>query len=79
MINHGLGTLSIVSGGLVDELAGSDATRVERIQVRFTDMVIPGSDLTTVVHASDGDSYLFETTRPDGVVVMNGLIEVAPA
>ena len=79
VINHGLGTLSIVSGGLVDELAGSDATRVKRIQVRFTDMVIPGSDLTTVVHASDGDSYLFETTRPDGTVVMNGLIEVAPA
>ncbi len=79
MINHGLGTLSIVSGGLVDEVAGADATRVRRIQVRFTDMVIPGSDLTTVVHASDGDTYLFETVRPDGTMVMTGLIEVAPA
>lgn len=79
VINHGLGTLSIVSGGLVDELAGSDAARVTRIQVRFTDMVIPGSDLNTVVHVSDGDSYLFETTRPDGAVVMSGLVEVAPA
>lgn len=79
VINHGLGTLSIVSGGLVDELAAGDAARVGRIQVRFTDMVIPGSDLETTVHHSEDSTYLFVTTRPDGAVVMTGLVEVAPA
>ncbi len=76
VINHGLGTLSIVSGGLVDELADGDPARISRIQLRFTDMVIPGSDLETAVFASDGDAFLFETTRPDGNVVMVGSVEV---
>ena len=76
VINHGLGTLSIVSGGLVDELADGDPGRIARIQVRFTDMVIPGSDLETFVFSSDGGSFLFETSRPDGNVVMSGVVEV---
>lgn len=76
VINHGLGTLSIVSGGLVDSVADGDPARVGRIQVRFTDMVIPGSDLETTVWRSDGDAFVFETTRPDGNVVMIGLVEV---
>ena len=76
VINHGLGTLSIVSGGLVDELAGGDPGRVSRIQVRFTDMVPLGSDLETAVFASDGDSLVFETARADGKVVMTGLVAV---
>lgn len=76
VINHGLGTLSIVSGGLVDELADGDPALISRIQLRFTDMVIPGSDLETVVFASDRDAFLFETTRPDGNVVMVGSVEV---
>ena len=76
VINHGLGTLSIVSGGLVDQLAEGDPVRIRRIQVRFTDMVIPGSDLETSVFSSDGGSFIFETTRPDGKVVMMGVVEV---
>lgn len=79
VINHGLGTLSIVSGGLVDALAEGDPARVGRIQVRFTDLVIPGSDLETSVFESEGDSFVFETRRPDGNVVMAGFVEVQPA
>ncbi len=78
VINHGLGTLSIVSGGLVDELAGGDPGRIARIQVRFTGMVFPGSDLETAVLVSDDNSFVFETTRPDGSVVMTGLVAVRP-
>jgi acyl dehydratase len=77
VINHGLGTLSIVSGGLVDDVAGGDPTRVTRLQVRFTDMVIPGGDLDTTVWKSDGPAFVFETTRPDGNIVMVGIIEVS--
>jgi acyl dehydratase len=76
VINHGLGTLSIVSGGLVDSVADGDPARATRLQVRFTDMVIPGSDLATTVWTSDGDAFVFDTTRPDGNVVMVGIVEV---
>jgi acyl dehydratase len=79
VINHGLGTLSLVAGGLVAETAGGDVRRLRRLDVRFTDMVFPGSDVTTTVWESDGDALLFETTRPDGAVVMSGSLEVAPA
>ena len=78
VINHGLGTLSLVTGGLVDRLAGGDPGRLRRIAVRFTDMVIPGSDLTTSVWESDS-GMLFETVRPDGKIVITGSLEVAPA
>ncbi len=76
VINHGLGTLSLVSGGLVDELAGGDPRGVRRIQVRFTEMVLPGSDVTTTVWESSDDSFVFETVRPDGTTVMVGLVEL---
>lgn len=75
VINHGLGTLSLVTGGLVEHLAGGDPARCRRIKVRFTDMVVPGSDLDTKVWESD-DGFLFETTRPDGNAVMSGIFEV---
>lgn len=77
VINHGLGTLSLVSGGLVDQLAGGDPARMRRIQVRFTDMVLPGSDVETRVWRSSGGSFVFETVRPDAKTVMMGLVEVA--
>jgi hypothetical protein len=41
-------------------------------------MVIPGSDLSTIVWRSD-PGFEFETTRPDGAVVMAGLVELHPA
>ena len=75
VINHGLGTLSLVTGGLVEHLAGGDPTRCRRIKVRFTDMVVPGSRLDTRAWQSDA-GFLFETTRPDGNAVMSGIFEV---
>lgn len=76
-INHGLGTLSLVAGGLVEHLAEGDASRLRRLGVRFTDLVFPGSDLATTVWASEPGCFLFETTRPDGAGVMTGSVEVA--
>lgn len=74
VINHGLGTLSLVTGGLVEHRAGSDPARVRRVKVRFTDVVFPGSELTTNVW-DDSDGDRFETSRPDGKVVMQGVFE----
>jgi acyl dehydratase len=79
VINHGLGTLSLVSGGLVEHLAEGDAGRLHRLTVRFTDMVLPGSDVATTVWDSPDGPFLFETTRPDGAVVMAGAVEVGAA
>ena len=77
VINHGLGTLSLVTSGLVEGIAGGDPSRVHRVKVRFTDVVFPGSDLVTTVWESVG-SHGFETVRPDGKVVMQGTFEAAP-
>jgi acyl dehydratase len=76
VINHGLGSLSLVAGGLVAEIAGGDPARLSWLSVRFTDMVLPGSDLATTVWESAGRTYVFETTRDDGSVVMSGTFEV---
>ena len=76
VINHGLGTLSLVAGGLVEYVAGGDVTRLARLWVRFTDMVLPGSDVETTVWESGDRSYLFETTRPDGAMVMLGIVDL---
>ncbi|MCJ7725006.1 MAG: MaoC family dehydratase N-terminal domain-containing protein [Acidimicrobiia bacterium] len=74
VINHGLGSCSLVAGGLIDALFDGDATRLRRIGVRFTGMVTPGSDLATVVWQGEA-GYAFETTAPDGAVVMTGTIQ----
>jgi acyl dehydratase len=74
VINHGLGTLSLVTGGLVEHLADGDPARVRRIKVRFTDVVFPGSDIATTAWDA-GDGHRFETVRPDRKVVMRGVFE----
>ncbi len=77
VINHGLGTLSLVAGGLVEQLAGGDLAGVTGLRVRFTDMVFPGLDLeTTVWESDDAGTYLFETSRPDGAIVMSGAMDI---
>ncbi len=75
VINHGLGTLSLVAGGLVEHAAGGDAARVKRIRARFTDLVIPDSTLSVTVW-DQGGSLGFEATRPDGSPVVVGELEV---
>lgn len=80
VINHGLGTLSLVTGGLVAELAGGDPTRLRHLRVRFSDMVFPGTDLETTAWETSGpDTHLFETARPDGAVVLVGSVEIGAA
>lgn len=74
VINHGLGTLSLVTGGLVEHLVAGDPTRVRRLSCRFTDMVIPGSDLVTTVWRV-GAAWGFESVRPDGRAVIIGAVE----
>lgn len=75
VINHGLGTLSLVTAGLVERIADGDPTRVRRLAVRFTDMVTPGSDVTTTV-VRHAEGFGFTTKRADGRAVITGTVEV---
>jgi acyl dehydratase len=77
VINHGLGTLSLVAGGLVDHLLGGDPGPLRRLRVRFTDMVFPGSGVSTSIWSNPLGGYLFATSRADDAVVMTGSVEVA--
>lgn len=76
IINHGLGTLSLVAAGLVRDLAAGDPERLTRIGARFTEVVLPGSSLSTTVWEG-AEGHLFETVRPDGAAVMTGWLQVA--
>lgn len=75
VVNHGLGTLSLVAGGIVAHVLDGDPTVVGGLRARFTGLVLPGGDLATTVWETPG-GYLFETTRPDGEVVMTGSLTV---
>ncbi len=79
VINHGLGTLALVAGGLVDSIAGGDVSRLRRLYARFTEVVLPGMDLETTVWVSKGGTFVFETRRSDGVIAMMGTVEVSSA
>lgn len=78
VINHGLGTLGLIAAGLVDTIAGGDVSRLRRLAARFTDLVVPGTDLETTVWESEADAFVFETRRPDDVLVVSGVLEVSP-
>lgn len=76
VINHGLGTLAAVSGGLVDHLVGGDPGRLVRFQARFTAPVTPGEVLSTLASATDRPGLaLYAVTRPDGVSAIVGQLE----
>jgi acyl dehydratase len=79
VINHGLGTLSLIAGGLTDHLAGGNPSRLRRLKARFVEVVLPGCDLATSVWGSEGSAAVFETSRPDGAVVISGMVEVMAA
>lgn len=76
VINHGMGTLSLVVGGIVAAALEGAAASVTEVSARMTDMVVPGTDLVTQIWEGDG-SLEFETIRPGGAVAMVGTIGVA--
>ena len=82
IIIHGLCTMAFTSWALITTVADGDPTRLRRLAVRFSRPVLPGQEITTSiwhVDAVDGvDTYGFETTNPDGdLVVKDGFAEIA--
>ncbi len=67
IIAHGLCTMAFTSWAVLTEVAGSDVTRLKRLAVRFSKMVLPGDDLETQIwkqsSAGGVTAYAFETSR----------------
>jgi len=83
IIIHGLCTMAFNSWAAIEHLAGGDTARLERLAVRFSKPVLPGETITTRFWpAGERDEravYAYETTNPDGdVVIKDGLAEIAP-
>jgi acyl dehydratase len=82
IIVHGLCTMAFLSWATTTSVGDGDPTRLRRLAVRFSKPVLPGQDITTRfwLLGTEGAvaTYGFETTNPDGdVVIKDGLAEVA--
>jgi acyl dehydratase len=78
IIIHGLCTMAFCSRAVIEEVAGGDPTRLQRLAVRFSRPVLPGQEITTRIFAAGSGRYGFETVNPDGeAVVKDGLAEVS--
>lgn len=67
IIAHGLCTMAFASWAVLTEVGGSDVSRLRRLAVRFSKMVLPGDDLETRIWRTGSDegatTYAFETAR----------------
>jgi acyl dehydratase len=70
-ILHGLCTYGVTGRALLHALCGSDPARFRSMYGRFSRPVWPGDTLTVSIWWQEGDTALFQTTRPDGVVVID--------
>ncbi|OBG38670.1 MaoC/PaaZ C-terminal domain-containing protein [Mycolicibacter heraklionensis] len=83
IIAHGLCTMAFTSWAVLTEVAGSDVSRLRRLAVRFSKMVLPGDDLETRIWTSGrGDgatTYAFETARVGAgeMAITDGLAVIA--
>ncbi len=69
-ILHGLCTYGFTGRALLHTLCGSDPARFGSMEGRFSSPVIPGEALTVRMWV-DGDEATFQTTGPDGRVVID--------
>jgi NAD(P)-dependent dehydrogenase (short-subunit alcohol dehydrogenase family)/acyl dehydratase len=75
-ILHGLCTLAMATGAIVNEGLGGDPSRLKRIKVRFSKPVLMGDELTTTVWEVARDdrevTWGFEVTNQHGDPVITG-------
>jgi acyl dehydratase len=70
-ILHGLCTYGVTGRALLHTICGSDPARFGSMSGRFSRPVLPGDSLTVSMwRHNGGETVLFQTTRPDGVVVI---------
>jgi acyl dehydratase len=81
IIIHGLCTMAFTSWAAILNLADGRPERLRRLAVRFSKPVLPEQTITTRFWNADADgdavAYAFETTNPDGeVVIKDGLAAI---
>lgn len=75
--------MAFTSWAVLTEVAGSDVSRLRRLAVRFSKMVLPGDDLETRIWTSgrgdDATTYAFETARVGAgeMAITDGLAVIA--
>ncbi len=80
IIAHGLCTMAFTSWAVLTELADSDVTRLRRLAVRFAKPVLPGQDIETSIFATPtANTFAFETSAGDELVIKDGLAQISPA
>lgn len=82
IIIHGLCTMAFTSHAVIGSVCEGDPARLARLAVRFSRPVLPTQTITTRIWTAgerDGRAvYAFETTNPDGdLVIKDGLAEVS--
>ncbi|HSZ41930.1 MAG TPA: MaoC/PaaZ C-terminal domain-containing protein [Trebonia sp.] len=70
-ILHGLCTYGVTGRALLHALCGSDPARFGSMYGRFSRPVWPGDALTISIWRTGDGAAVFQTTRPDGVVVID--------
>ena len=75
-ILHGLCTMAMATGAIVNEGLGGDPSRLKRAKVRFSKPVLMGDELTTTVWEVSKDDrdvvWGFEVTNQHGEPVITG-------
>lgn len=70
-ILHGLCTYGVTGRALLHALCGSDPARFKSMYGRFSKPVWPGDTLTVSIWETGDGAAVFQTTRPDGQVVID--------
>lgn len=79
-ILHGLCTYGMAAHAIVKTLCGYDASRLTRLDTRFSAPVYPGETLAVEMWQGDAGQVRFQArvTERDVVVLSNGMAEVKP-
>ena len=74
---QGLCTMAFASQAAIRSLASNDPRRLRRLKVRFSKIVFPGDELTTLFWSAGDGTYSFETQNQNGdLVIRDGLAEI---
>ncbi len=75
---HGLCTYGVVGRALLAAVAGNDATRINKLNVRFSAPVYPGETIRTEIWREHNNTFAFKATvtERDIVVINNGYCQI---
>lgn len=71
-ILHGLATMALTQGAVIDETCGGDPTRLARLTARFVRPVFPGDTLTILALPSETGMNLEVSNQAGGLVMTGG-------